>query len=69
MGKQDQKVEMSIGIIVNDKVRITSGPLVGMEGLIKRINRHKRVANLSLEMFGGVTDFQVGLEIIEKVEY
>jgi transcriptional antiterminator NusG len=69
MGKQDQKVEMSIGIIVNDKVRITSGPLVGMEGLIKRINRHKRVANLSLEMFGGVTDFQVGLEIIENVEY
>jgi transcriptional antiterminator NusG len=68
MGRKEQKIEMSIGIIENDKVQITSGPLVGMEGLIKKINRHKRIAWLSLEMFGGATDFQVGLEIIKKVE-
>lgn len=66
MGSKDQKVEMSIGVIEKDKVRITSGPLVGMEGSIKKINRHKRVAWLSLEMFGGITDCQVGLEIIAK---
>ncbi len=68
MGNKDQKVEMSIGVIENDKVRITSGPLVGMEGAIKKINRHKRIAWLSIEMFGSITDCQVGLEIIEKID-
>ena len=41
-GKEDQIVEMSRGIIENDKVIITSGPLKGNEALIKKIDRHKR---------------------------
>ena len=37
-------VKMSEGIIENDQVAIFNGPLKGMEGTIKRINRHKKVA-------------------------
>lgn len=65
-GKDDQIVEMSEGIIENDQIVITRGPLKGHEGLIKKINRHKRRAYLELEMFGRKIETQVGLEVVAK---
>ena len=55
------------GIIENDQVRILTGPLQGMEGYIRKINRHKRKAWVSIEMFGRSVDMEVGLEIVKKV--
>lgn len=66
MGKDRQLIEMSSGIIENDKVQILSGPLQGMEGCIRKIDRHKRVAYLEVEMFGRTVEMKVGLEIIKK---
>lgn len=66
MGGEEQLVEMSEGIIEGGMVRITAGPLIGMEGLIKRIDRHKRKAWLEMGMFGRKQTVQVGLEIVEK---
>ncbi len=66
-GKEEQLVAMSTGIIENDQVRILTGPLQGMEGYIRKINRHKRKAWVSIEMFGRSVDMEVGLEIIKKV--
>lgn len=60
------EIDISKGIIIGDKVLITEGPLMGNEGMIKKINRHKRIAILSLEMFGQSTDVTVGLEIVSK---
>ena len=56
----------SIGIIEGDKVKILSGPLIGKEGLIRLINRHKRTAIIELKMFGRTSDIKIGLEIISK---
>lgn len=67
LGNDEQLVEMSFGIIENDQVIITSGPLQGMEGCIRKIDRHKRKAWLSIDMFGRKTDMQVGLEIVSKI--
>lgn len=53
-------------IIENDRVQIVSGPLTGMEGSIRRIDRHKRIAHLEIEMFGRTVEMKVGLEIIKK---
>lgn len=66
-GGAEQVVVMSEGVIENSKVRVISGPLVGKEGFIKRIDRHKRKAFLEMEMFGRVQKVQVGLEIISKI--
>lgn len=63
----EQLVAMSTGIIENDRVRILTGPLQDMEGYIRKINRHKRKAWVSIEMFGRSVDMEVGLEIIKKV--
>ena len=66
-GGEEQIVSMSEGIIEGTQVIITSGPLMGMEGLIKKIDRHKRKAWLDLEMFGRMQQVEVGLEITRKV--
>ena len=66
-GGEEQIVYMSEGIIEGTQVIITSGPLMGMEGLIQKIDRHKRKAWLDLELFGRMQQVEVGLEITRKV--
>lgn len=67
-GGEDQVVEMSTGIIVGSKTIVQSGPLKGMEGCIRRIDRHKRKAWLEISMFGRKQLVQVGLEIVAKTD-
>lgn len=63
----DQHVlDSSIGYIEGDNITIISGPLIGHEGLIKKIDRHKRIAYLEMQLFDQLTTIQVGLEIIQK---
>ena len=61
-------VAVSIGVIEGDQIVVKEGPLVGLEGKIKRIDRHKRMAILEVELFNRVSEMKVGLEIVEKVE-
>lgn len=61
-------VAMSVGVMEGDRIIVKEGPLVGMEGKIKRIDRHKRMAILEVELFNRVSEMRVGLEIVEKVE-
>ena len=61
-------VAVSVGVIEGDKIIVQEGPLVGMEGMIKRIDRHKRMAVLEVELFNRISEVKVGLEIVEKVE-
>ena len=58
--------DISKGIIEGDSIIVTSGPLKGQEGLIKKIDRHKRLAYLEFSMFDQVIRGTVGLEIVEK---
>lgn len=59
-------LERSTGYIVGDTVTVTAGALIGCEGLITHINRHNRTAMIKLEMFGGVIEAKVALEIVDK---
>ena len=59
-------VDMSRGVIDNDKIIITDGPLMNLEGYITKIDRHKRIAYVDVELLGKITRVQVGLEIISK---
>lgn len=64
---KERIVSISMGVIENSKVRVISGPLVGKEGYIKKIDRHKRKAYLEILMFERIQRIQVGLEIISKI--
>ncbi len=66
MGSGERIVQMSEGIIENDKVIITRGPLMNHTAIIKKVDRHKRLAYLQAEMFGQIVKLKVGLEIIRK---
>lgn len=66
LGGEEQVVVMSEGIIEQSQVKVTSGPLMGMEGYIRKIDRHKRKAWLEMELFGRKQMVQVGLEIVAK---
>lgn len=61
-------VEMSEGIIEGDRVVVTSGPLKGQEASISRIDRHKRLAWVDMDVFGRHKTIRVGLEIVARRE-
>ena len=60
----EQGIGFSRGYIHRGKTFVTEGPLKGKEGLIRRIDRHKRLAKVELPVPGGMVD--VGLEIYAK---
>lgn len=60
------RMNFSEGYLKGDKIIIIDGPLKGMESSISRIDRHKRLAWLSMEIMGQPREIAVGLEIIRK---
>ncbi|MBQ6505587.1 MAG: antiterminator LoaP [Flexilinea sp.] len=61
-------IDISEGFMEGDQVRVTSGPLVGQEGNIKRVNRRKRIAVLEMHLFNRTTEVALGLELVSKSE-
>ena len=64
--KDHRVVEMSEGVIEGDEISITKGPLVHHTALVKKIDRHKRLAYVETTMFGRTLNLKVGLEIVRK---
>ena len=60
-------VRLSKGMIVNSKVIVLSGPFQGREGLIKKIDRHRRTGLVEMTMMGRSMQIQIPLEIVEKI--
>lgn len=65
-GGDDHVVTMSRGIVEGTQVIVTEGPLKGQEGLIRKIDRHKRKAWIEIKMFGRMQRVEVGMEVLEK---
>ena len=63
---KERLMKFSEGYIQGDSVTVISGPLKGLEGKISRIDRHKRLAWLTVELFGRTVELQAGLEIVRK---
>lgn len=65
--KKEYEVGLSqVGFDENDEIVIISGPLLGMKGQIKKINLHKRIAEVEVDFMNQKTVVHVGIEIIEK---
>jgi len=63
---EDFCIKGSVGIIEGDVTRVTFGALMGLEGRIKKINRHKREAVVEMHIMGQLREVAVMLEIVEK---
>ena len=61
-------LEISVGVMEGDKVKIVEGPLVGKESMIKKINKHKRQAVVEINFMGENRLITIGLDIIRKDE-
>ena len=68
-------VGASVGEIVNGILHISSGPLAGLEGLVSKIDRHRRAAYLAPAAFHTLTGAsvqtprrmpRVALEVVSK---
>ncbi len=59
-------MEMSEGVIEGDRVVVIRGPLKGREASITRVDCHKRLAWVDMNMFGRNKTIRVGLEIVSK---
>ena len=59
-------IDISKGYIEGENVHITSGPLIGKEGYIKKINRRQGIAVLEMNLFNRTTEVSLGLELLEK---
>lgn len=66
-GKKEHIIKMSYGYIENEKIIITDGPMKDYEGIVKKIDRHKRKAIIEVEFFGRTMEVSVGVEIVRKI--
>ena len=57
-----------VGFDENDKVKVLSGPLLGMQGMVKKINLHRRVAEVEIDFMNRKTTVYLGIEIVAKEE-
>lgn len=68
-GAMKHIVELSqIDFDENDKISIVDGPLKDLQGQIKKIHLHKRIAEVELEFLGRKTVFHLGIEVLKKEE-
>ncbi|MGN0153777.1 MAG: antiterminator LoaP [Lachnospiraceae bacterium] len=63
----DSVVQTSTGYIVDGTLLVTQGPLQGMEQYVKRIDRHKRIAEMEIPVLHEMRKTLVGLEVVAKV--
>lgn len=59
-------VDMSVGVIINGKLKVLEGPLKGLEKYVVKIQRDKKKAWLEMKLFQEKKRFAVGLEIVRK---
>ena len=50
------------------KVRVLRGQLFGLEGLIKKVNLHKRQVIITFPFSGKSIEATVGIDILDKVD-
>lgn len=67
MMDEDYIIRVSEGLIIGDEVWIAESGLSEYRAAITKIDRHRRIAKLEIDMFGHPTPAEVGLEVIHKV--
>ena len=65
---RDNTVDISYGYKEGDQIKILSGPMVGLEGHIIHVDRHKRLVTINVSLFGRTVKTTIGLELTYKQE-
>ena len=65
-----RKIEVEISKIAveeGNRIRILSGPLMELEGQVRMVNLHKRIAAVEVEFMGNTSSVHLGVEMVEKI--
>ncbi len=62
-------IASSSGIMEGNRIYITDGPLKGFESLVKKVDRHKRLAWIEIDFMGDMRLIGVALEIVKKLQH
>lgn len=65
-GEKNEVGLSRIEIREGNEIRVVSGPLKGMEGMVKKINLHKMIAEVEVPFMSGRTVIHLGVEMVEK---
>lgn len=64
---KDMEVQLSqVSVSDNDVITILSGPLKNMEGRIKKIDLHRRMAKVEVDFMNRKTVIHLGIEMVGK---
>ncbi len=63
---EEYLMEMSYGYSVGKQVHIIDGPMRDLNGILRKVDRHKRLATVEVEMFGRRINIKMGLEVLGK---
>ncbi|WP_234410583.1 antiterminator LoaP [Caldalkalibacillus mannanilyticus] len=66
LAQYDEEIGFSQVHKENSKVFVRSGPLKGLEGIIKKIDKRKNRAKISLDFMGETQLVDVGIEILDS---
>ena len=55
-----------VSVEEGNQIRIVSGPLKGIEGMVKKIHLHKRIAEVEIPFMKQKTAIFLGVELVEK---
>lgn len=64
--RDDRVLQGSTGRIEKGRLKILSGPLIGMEGKVVKVNRRKRKATVLMTIMGRPKEIELELEIVGK---
>ena len=66
--KGSLEVDVSrIAVEEGSRIKVLSGPLMNLEGQIKKMNLHKRTAEVEMEFMGRKTVVYLGIEMVERM--
>lgn len=57
-----------IDIREGNEIYIVSGPLADLRGMVRKINLHKRIAEVEVPFMNGNTVIHLGVEMVEKID-
>ena len=69
MGSSNQNMEVQlsqVSVSEDDVITILSGPLKNVEGCIKKIDLHRRIAKVEVDFMNRKTMIYLGIDIIKK---
>lgn len=65
---ENSLIDCSKVLLENSKIIVKEGPLFGLEGIIKKIDKHKSRARVQLNLIGDLRMVDLGIELLYKLD-